>query len=96
VPRAAALPYFYFDCGTEDFFLGVNEQFAALLSAKKIAHEFHELPGNHGWQYWDQQVRELLKVAAEKLKAGKKLEVGVSGVMSVPSALAGGLSTPRG
>jgi S-formylglutathione hydrolase FrmB len=40
-----------------------------LLSEKKIVHEFRELPGNHGWQYWDQQVKELLKVAAEKLKA---------------------------
>jgi len=67
--RAAALPYFYFDCGTEDFFVGVNEQFAALLTEKKIPHEFRELPGNHGWQYWDQQVKELLKVAAQKLKA---------------------------
>ena len=67
--RAAALPYFYLDCGTEDFFLAVNEQFAALLSEKKIAHEFRELPGNHGWQYWDQQVKELLRIAAEKLQA---------------------------
>lgn len=67
--RAAALPYFYFDCGTEDFFLGVNEQFAALLTEKKISHEFRELPGTHSWQYWDQQVKELLKVAAENLKA---------------------------
>lgn len=69
--RAAALPYFYFDCGTEDFFLAVNEQFAALLTEKKVPHEFRELPGVHGWQYWDQQVKELLKIAAEKLKAGK-------------------------
>jgi putative tributyrin esterase len=71
ISRAAALPYFYFDCGTEDFFVGVNEQFAALLTEKKIAHEFRELPGAHGWPYWDQQVKELLKVAAEKLKARK-------------------------
>lgn len=69
--RAAVLPYFYFDCGTEDFFLAANEQFAALLTEKKVAHEFRELPGTHSWQYWDQQVRELLKVAAEKLKARK-------------------------
>ena len=69
--RAAALPYFYFDCGTEDFFLGVNEQFAALLTEKKVPHEFRELPGAHGWPYWDQQVKELLKVAAEKVKARK-------------------------
>ena len=74
--RAAALPYFYFDCGTEDFFLGVNEQLAALLSEKKIAHEFRELPGTHGWQYWDQQVPELLKVAGEKLKARKNQVAG--------------------
>jgi len=69
--RAAALPYFYFDCGTSDFFLPSNEQFAVLLSEKKIPHEFRELPGEHGWQYWDQQVKELLKVAAEKLRARK-------------------------
>lgn len=69
--RAAALPYFYFDCGTEDFFLGVNERFAALLTEKKIPHEFRELPGAHSWQYWDQQVKELLKIAAQQLKAGK-------------------------
>jgi S-formylglutathione hydrolase FrmB len=69
--RAAALPYFYFDCGTEDFFLGVNEQFAALLTEKKVPHEFRELPGAHGWQYWDQQVKELLKIAAEKLEGGR-------------------------
>jgi S-formylglutathione hydrolase FrmB len=69
--RAAALHYFYFDCGTEDFFLGVNEQFAALLTEKKVPHEFRELPGAHGWQYWDQQVKELLKIAAEKLEGGR-------------------------
>ena len=65
--RVAALPYIYFDCGTEDLFLPVNEQFAALLSEKKIAHEFRELPGTHGWPYWNQQVQEVLKIAAEKL-----------------------------
>ena len=26
-------------------------------------YEFRELPGNHNWQYWDQQVREFLEVA---------------------------------
>jgi len=70
-PAVSTLPYFYFDCGTEDFFVIANEQFAVLLREQKIAHEFRELPGTHGWQYWDQQARELLKVAAEKLKARK-------------------------
>lgn len=69
VTRAAGLPYFYFDCGTDDFFVTVNEQFAALLREKKVPHEFRELPGDHSWPYWDQQVREVLKIAAEKLRA---------------------------
>ena len=67
--RIAALPYFYLDSGTEDFFFAVNHQFAQLLREKKIPHEYRELPGDHSWQYWDRQVREVLKIAAEKLHA---------------------------
>jgi S-formylglutathione hydrolase FrmB len=70
-PRVAALPYFYLDCGTEDFFFPQNPQFAALLREKKIPHEYRQLPGDHGWPYWNQQVKELLKVGAEKLHATK-------------------------
>ena len=71
--RVAALPYIYFDCGTEDPFLPVNEQFASLLSEKKVPHEFRELPGDHSWPYWNQQVPEVLKIAAEKLHAKPRL-----------------------
>jgi putative tributyrin esterase len=66
--RVAALPYFYIDCGTEDFLLSDNQQLAALLREKKIPHEYRELPGNHSWQYWDQQVQEILKIAAQKMR----------------------------
>lgn len=67
--RIATLPYFYFDCGIEDPVCGSNPPFAALLREKKIPHEYRQIPGNHNWQYWDQQVREVLKIAAEKLRA---------------------------
>jgi len=67
--RIAALPYLYLDCGTEDFTSNSNQKFAELLRQKKIPHEYRQLPGNHNWQYWDQQVREVLKIAAEKLRA---------------------------
>ena len=67
--RVAALPFLYLDCGTEDFTSNSNQKFAELLRQKKIAHEYRQLPGNHNWQYWDQQVREVLKIAAEKLRA---------------------------
>jgi putative tributyrin esterase len=64
----AALPYFYVDCGTEDFLIGFNQQFAALLREKKIPHEYRELPGDHNWQYWDQQVQAVLEIAAQKMR----------------------------
>ena len=67
--RVAALPYFYLDSGTEDFFFEVNHRFAEVLREKKIPHEYRELPGDHSWQYWDRQVKEVLKIAAEKLRA---------------------------
>jgi putative tributyrin esterase len=67
--RVATLPYLYLDCGTEDFLVDINQKFAALLREKKIPHEYRELPGNHNWEYWDQQVREVLKIAARKMHA---------------------------
>ncbi|HEX8503580.1 MAG TPA: alpha/beta hydrolase family protein [Pyrinomonadaceae bacterium] len=65
--RTKALPFLYLDCGTEDFLLGTNRDFAALLVEKKVPHEFRQLPGGHTWPYWDRQVQEVLKLAAERL-----------------------------
>jgi putative tributyrin esterase len=67
--RVAGLPFLYLDCGTEDFVFGSNPPFAALLREKKIPHEYRQLPGNHNWAYWDQQVEEMMKVAAKHLRA---------------------------
>lgn len=69
--RIASLPFLYLDCGTEDIFISDNSRLAALLREKKVPHEFRELPGDHSWPYWNQQVQEVLKVAAGKLRAGK-------------------------
>ena len=65
--RIAGLPYLYLDCGTEDGLVNVNQQFAALLREKKIPYEYRELPGDHNWAYWNQQVQEVLKIAAQKM-----------------------------
>ena len=61
----ASLPYLYFDCGLEDGFLGTNREFADILVSKKIAHQYRQLPGGHNWEYWDRQVREVLRVYAD-------------------------------
>ncbi len=68
--RVASLPYFYFDCGTEDvqFIFSSNRELASLMFEKKIPHEFRELPGDHSWAYWDKQIPEVLKIAAQKMR----------------------------
>ena len=71
--RVPSLPYFYFDCGTEDSsFIQSNRELAALMLEKKIPHEFRQLPGDHSWAYWDRQVQEILKIAAEKMRMPKR------------------------
>jgi S-formylglutathione hydrolase FrmB len=67
--QTKTLPFLYLDCGTEDFLIEDNRNFAALLLQKKVPHEFRQLPGGHTWPYWDKQVREILKLAAERLSA---------------------------
>jgi putative tributyrin esterase len=68
--RVASLPYIYFDCGTEDAaqHFKANRELSEIFLEKKIAHEYRELPGNHSWAYWDQQVQEVLRIAARQLR----------------------------
>jgi putative tributyrin esterase len=68
--RVASLPYFYFDCGTEDspHIFNSNRELDALMLQKKIPHEYRELPGDHSWAYWDQQIPEVLRIAAQKMR----------------------------
>ncbi|HJQ34172.1 MAG TPA: alpha/beta hydrolase family protein [Pyrinomonadaceae bacterium] len=69
--QVKALPFLYLDCGTEDFLITNSRDFSALLIEKKVPHEFRELPGTHSWPYWDRQVREVLRLAAERLAPAK-------------------------
>jgi enterochelin esterase-like enzyme len=68
--RVAALPYFYFDCGTEDAgqHFNPNRELSQIFIEKKIPHEYRELPGNHSWAYWDQQVQEVFRIAAARMR----------------------------
>ena len=67
--RAAALPFLYLDCGTEDplQLLGPNRALADLFVERGVAHEYRQLPGRHDWAYWGQQVQEVLRLAARRL-----------------------------
>lgn len=64
-PNHQRYPYFYLACGSGDFFLDADRAFARQLSSGKIAYEYHEVPGDHSWEYWDKALAPLLQ-AAEK------------------------------
>lgn len=66
--RLSTLPFLYLDCGTEDPLLASTRTFAELLLRRKIPHEVRLLPGAHGWVYWNQQVGEVLRLAARHLR----------------------------
>lgn len=66
--KIKALPFIYLDCGTEDFLIGSNREFANLLLEKKVRHEFRQLPGAHDWKFWDAQVQEFLELSEKFLK----------------------------
>jgi S-formylglutathione hydrolase FrmB len=65
----AALPYVYLDCGTEDPLLATNRSFVDILLARKIPHEYRQLPGTHAPPYFDAQVQEVLRIAARKMRS---------------------------
>jgi putative tributyrin esterase len=56
-PQSA--PYLYLDCGTDDPFITTNREFTSLLRSHKFAYEYHELPGNHNWVYWNERIHYL-------------------------------------
>ncbi|HOA37183.1 MAG TPA: alpha/beta hydrolase family protein [Flavihumibacter sp.] len=48
-PGALAL---IIDCGTSDFFYGVNEELHRQLLYRNIPHDYISRPGMHEWKYW--------------------------------------------
>ncbi len=70
--RLSSLPYFYLDCGTEDSLLTYNRTLADIFLERKIPHEYRELPGKHNWIFWDAQVRDVLRIAEERMSPPQK------------------------
>lgn len=57
----ATLPKLWLDCGTEDFLIEDNRAFHAHLQQLGISHEYHEFPGGHTWDYWDEHIQQVLE-----------------------------------
>jgi len=67
--QISLLPYFYFDCGTNDSFLNVNLRLAELFGRRNIPHKFRQCFGGHDWNYWDSQILRILSVTKKFLTA---------------------------
>lgn len=62
-------PYFYLDCGTGDEFCDVNRRLTSALRERGARYEYHEIPGSHSWQYWDQRIAAFLPVVSKMITA---------------------------
>ena len=45
-----------FDCGSDDFFAGVNAELHDKLLEAKIPHDYISRPGNHSHKYWSNSI----------------------------------------
>ncbi|MGZ9583395.1 alpha/beta hydrolase [Paenibacillus marinisediminis] len=54
-------PKLYQCCGTEDFLYAENQDFLEAVRDTSIEHEYHEGPGDHTWEYWDEHIQHVLK-----------------------------------
>jgi len=59
-------PYVYIACGAQDSLMSASRRFAELLSARAIAHDYREVPGDHSWAVWDPQVQAFFEVFARR------------------------------
>jgi putative tributyrin esterase len=63
--RILELPFFYFDCGTEDSFLPTSLRLAKLFRQKGISHRYHQKAGGHDWLYWNEGIKNILMLTAQ-------------------------------
>ncbi|MBW7888519.1 MAG: alpha/beta hydrolase [Bacteroidetes bacterium] len=67
------LPYFYLSVGSHDGIVEIidlTHRFASALRKKDAAFELHEVPGEHSWKLWDNEIKIVLERIAEI--SGKK------------------------
>jgi putative tributyrin esterase len=68
-----SIPYFFLECGSQDPLLPSNRKFVGELSSKNASYEYHEYPGAHTWEFWDQALPLMLEVISTRIVSGKRL-----------------------
>jgi len=67
--RAASVSasYFYIDTGTADRVLPSNRALVEVMQARPVAYEYHEVPGNHSWEFWNRRLPVFLALVEERI-----------------------------
>ena len=61
VEKKIDYPKFYMCCGTEDFVYPSNTQFKEHLDRIGFRYDYHEQPGVHNWDFWDDEIQRILE-----------------------------------
>lgn len=59
----AQLPYFYISTGIQDQLVHIvpgSREFRDSLYSSHLRYEYHETPGKHSWEYWNEALRAFL------------------------------------
>ncbi len=51
----------YMSIGKEDFLIEENRRFHTFLNEHRIPHTYLEKEGNHDWNYWDDEIQNVLE-----------------------------------
>jgi S-formylglutathione hydrolase FrmB len=58
-------PYFYIACGVIDPVITASRELSTQLARRQIRSELKAVPGGHGWEVWDPQLRAFFDVLAK-------------------------------
>ena len=70
--KAERIPYVFLECGSQDPLLASNRKFVEELSSMNVPYEYHEYPGAHTWEFWNNSVPMMLEVIASRIAPGQK------------------------
>lgn len=60
VASGKPVPSLFQYCGKQDFLWEDNQRFRRLASSLKLPVTWRQDEGNHSWQFWDQQIQQVL------------------------------------
>ena len=61
---ASSIPYIFMAAGIQDQFrefLPTDHQFIDSLRAHGVRYEYHEMPGEHNWKFWNEELNPMLE-----------------------------------